>query len=633
MPALSGEPWRGLAKVQLRDALGLGRYWTLSVTDVDPVTATGDQASWDFEGDSVAVTLRVEWGLDSGTTIGAPDTINVQTRIPGSATSYGATVWSFNPSGDSGSATRTLHFDTDPLDEVLGSVANRRHGLLELWLQVIDNPGGSTNDYTLDSRGNATVGPPLTTTYSWGRGYIRQRATLSTHSISNVSLGGAEPTPVWQALDQIHVRVATTTPPLNLSPGFGTIRLRRPQAQGGAAERDATASAITESTPNYEKSMTDSTAGTPLDNVVGVGMFVGSEAKDLEVVTPSGTFDSDVLIAFATSGHPAGWSIIDERTARYVGRITVDPRVTFISHLLQLDDSTYGTPPMSKNVSPAVRRDVQFGFLSERASAARSGGIGGITWTSKLWDTGELSGTEASPVASRSATSGVVGGEDGWAATLLGWDEDKPGGSWTKKAIITAPGAAIGMEIDNSTTLTLLVKDSRIHLNIAAGDPTTPGTHWRPGSQLTIGARLFKEYAPVSADASTGKCAILRFDPATGRIQYLQSVSPAVWSYLVNDSNVSTFAMSASPGDADLHLKTFTASQTSDFDTRDLFILASLDKDGVSYDAFSTNEAVDVNFPHSGAAAGSIPEAAILFGDAGHQHTGGTDGRAIGDRS
>jgi hypothetical protein len=636
MPALTAEPWAGLAKVQLvTSATGVGRYWTVSVTDVNPVTASGDQASWDFSGDAVAVTLRAEWGMDPGSVIGAPDTINVTVRIP-TGLAVGST-WSFAPVGDTGSATRTLHFDTDPLDQALGAAATRRYGMLELHLQVIDDPGGTTSDYTLDSRGTAAIGPPALTTYSWARGYIRQAATASAIAASNVSLGGAEPAS-WAHPDSIFIRGTTSASPFeNVGATSSTVRIRRPQGQGGAVEReDSTAGGALSGTA-WDISLTDN-GGTPLNNKVGSGMFVGSEAKDvdMEFTATGATFDGIQKFVWAST-QPAGFSRIDERTLRYVGRMAnVDPRINFTGyHLLQLDDPAYGTPPMSKNVSPAQRTDTEFGFVSTRARNVRSEGLNGLVWATKMWDANEFSGSEVAPVVDHSATSATMGGEAGWANELTVWSETRPGGLWQKKVVITSPANAVGLEQDNTATTTLIAHDSRIVLHVAAGDPATPGTHWTPGRQLTIGTRLFREFSPVSVDTGTGLCAVLRFNATTGRLQHLASVSPAMWTDIANDTPVTTFPMSASPGDADIYLKTFAGADTADFDTSDLFILAQLKREGASYQGFDTLDALGSFWRHDQAAAiASIAESSILFdGTGGHDHTGGTTGRAIGDRS
>lgn len=629
MPALAGEPWRGLAKVSLATtATGLGRHWTVSVDDVVPASATGDQATWDFEGDTVAVTLRAEWSADVGTVTSAATTLNIQVRQPGGALATGST-WTIAAPGDTGSQTRTLHFDLDPLNQVLDVAGNRRWGMLELYLQVIVDPGGTTNDFTGDSRGTVTIQPALTT-FSWARGYIRQKVTLSSLAISNVSLGGAEPAS-WAYPDPIHTRWVTTTPPYE-SGGSGNVSIRRPQAQGGAAERSDTTGTITSAT--IDESFTGVDSSGPLDNAVGIGITLASEAKDIELTLPTSDFGGDNRYAWATSGQPAGFSVPSAQTLRYVGRLTVDPRITF-THLFQLNDPIYGTPPLSKNVSPATRLSTDFGFIGERATNARSEGLNGVTWTRKLWDDAELSGNESSPTVTGSTTSANAGGQAGWSGSLMSWSSQIPGGTWQKKVVITSPGNATTLEAGATTTHTLISTDPRIVLNMAAGDPTTPGTHWRPGQPLTIGLRLFLEFTPVACDASTGLVSILRFNAATGRLQYLASLSPSVWTDITNGVAITSYSMAPSPGDADIQIRTFSGAETADFTTTDVFIIGQLKRGGAPYQAFFELDVVGSFFRHDIAAtAGSILESAILFdGTSGHSHVGGTTGVAIGDRS
>jgi hypothetical protein len=614
-------------------ATGLGRYWTLSITDVNPITANADQADWDFEGDSVAVTLRVEWAADVGNAIGAPDTINVRVKHPNGGADVGS-LWTFTPAGDSGSATRTLHFDTDPLDQSLAAAANRRFGMLELYLQVIDDPGGGTNDYTLDSRGTASVGPPALTTYSWARGLIRQKATVSSLSVSDASLGGAEPV-AWFYNYAVYTRAILATGPYE-SAGTISALIRRPQAQGGAQERLDTLSSLGAGAVTMDFAFDDTTTSTSGDGRVGGGMFVGNESKDIDVSFPSAQIDGIERYAWATS-QPAGFTVVDEHTIRYVGRLVdVDPRINFGgNHLFQIDDSVFGTPPMSKNVTPAQRLGSQFGFLASRATRSDGiSGLNGITWSTKLWDDSGIY-SEANPAVNQSNTSATQGGESGWDGSLVTWEDDKPGGTWSKKVVITAPSLAVGLELDNTATLTLIATDPRIVLNLAAGDPTTPGTHWRPGSQLTIGLRLFNEFTPVTSDAGTGLVGILRFNAATGRLQHLASVSPSVWTDIANGTPITTYAMTPSPGDSHIQIKTFTGAETADFATNDVFIIGQLKHDGAPYQGFGITEVVSTFFRHDiAAAAASIAESSILFdGTNGHDHTGGTTGKAIGDRS
>lgn len=649
MPALSGDPWRGLTKVQVVDnTTGNGRYVTISVEDVNPVTASGDLATWDYESPTVAVTIRCEWG---GGGVGAPGAINsiqIQTFVAGASTETGST-WTVTPVGDSGVETRTLHFDLDPLNQSLDVAANRRFGMIEIVATMIRNSGSGATHYNLNSRGVAAVGPPALTTHSWARGYFRQRAVVSSEIISNVALGGAEP-PSWAYPDQVFMRFELASPGYNSPTSVGVIgRIKRTVANGGALEREASTNLSSTIPSQVNVSLTQTNTG--LLARIGNGMFIGSEAKDMEVELPNPTFGGDIMYAWATTGHDASWAYVSESVVRAASRMTVDPRITFESHLFQIDDPVYGTPPMSKNVSPAIREDAEFGFLSERAVNSRGEGLNGVIWTSKLWDENEVSGNAASPTRSRSVTGATQGGESGWADGFLSWDSTRPTGGWIKRLIIAGPAIAIGLETSNETTLTLTGHDPAVILYVAEGDPTRPGTHWCPGQQLTIGARFFRNYTPSAMESGSASVGVLRFNPATGQLQSLVSVSPAVWATVETGTPISTFAMIASPGDSDLAIKTFTPTQTSDFDTRDLYILATAMHNLASYRGFTTTHAMGPHSKHDIQSLtqsdlddhiaqtislahpnGALVEARITFDlVSGHHHVG-TDSKAIGDR-
>lgn len=184
MPALAGEPWRGLAKVRLADALGSDT----AVVGLSAQLRTSDEQDRDeWEGEpGQQLTLRALWVRSGSPGWDSPTAFLVEARVPDGARV--GTAW--GPPLVSGTvATRTFHFDDGPLDEILGAL---RAGTLELYVRM-ERTSAVTWGY-VDSRGGVGAnGVPVGATHSWGRGYVRARSRLSSFAISNVALGGAEP--------------------------------------------------------------------------------------------------------------------------------------------------------------------------------------------------------------------------------------------------------------------------------------------------------------------------------------------------------------------------------------------------------------------------------------------------------
>lgn len=192
MPALAGEPWRGLAKVQMIDAVaGLyGRNYTLSIDDVDPNSAAGNLPTWEktYEQRATSFTLRLEWSSFGAVPVnlGPAEAFTVTMNLPSAGGAVGSS-WAGAISGNSGVVTRTFHFDSDPLNEVLGVLTA---GMLEPVLSVQKDSAPTWG--AANSRG-AGSNIPAGTTHNWARGKLARRLRLDSYVPSNVSLGGAEP--------------------------------------------------------------------------------------------------------------------------------------------------------------------------------------------------------------------------------------------------------------------------------------------------------------------------------------------------------------------------------------------------------------------------------------------------------
>lgn len=434
MAAFAGEPWRGLTKIQLDDGLGRRNY-TASIVDVTPDIATGDQASWEGS-PGTSVTLRFEWDTIGNPTFGIADTATIAIRIPADGANIGAT-WSPAIGGaNNGVVEQTFHFDDNPLD---GSIGTARAGMIEIFVQVqrVANIAWGP----VDSRGGGT--PPAATTHNWARGYLRAPVTLSTFSISNVSLGSSEPSP-FGFPDSIFTR--GTLDAIWYRAGALALAAR----QSGSDKRTDTGVSQTGITRDYTW---DTTATT----ITGKGrvnnsFIVGSTLTDIRFTLPNTNFGGDNEYVWANSGHASGF-VVSGQNLDTVNKITVDPRITF-SQIMQLNDSAFATPPASGD-DGTQRLTNDLGFLAARAVNSRSEGINSLAWTEKLWDNGELVGSEASPVASRSTTSATKGGQTGWSDAFLIWDETLPTGIWKQKEIITTTDAT-GLELSNSRSLTLI---------------------------------------------------------------------------------------------------------------------------------------------------------------------------------
>ena len=247
----------------------------------------------------------------------------------------------------------------------------------------------------------------------------------------------------------------------------------------------------------------------------------------------------------------------------------VDPRISFMQEL-QVNDSTFGTPPSIKNIASGARQVSELGFLAARATDANGVGINGLVWTEKLWDAGNLVGSEASPVHSRSTTSQTQDGEAGWSDAFLTWADSLPGGNWTQKEIITSPSGSMGLEHNNTRTLSLLAKNPNFVVVPASGLNTSDLDHFRPGTPYIGGGTLidFVNRLFPSVDVSPSPYAIIgRFNLALARVEVLNDVSgtPTWQSASATVGSWTKWTLTQSPGDSNAWIVTFTGTQTANW--------------------------------------------------------------------
>lgn len=466
MAALAGEPWRGAAASEVAITAAPAnndRAWVSF--DVNAAMPSGDQATWESTA-GASLTLRFRW-QSNGTGSGqqAPTFATVRAMLPGGAQIGTDWVVAFPAAGTE--VTRTFHFDDDPMNAALGAI---RSGTVELYL-VWGSTGGVA-PWTADSRGVTTGTILPTNTVNHARGYARASVRFTTHSISNVAIGGAEPAS-FAAADPIHISVAG---PAALYRAIATTAsLRRPG--NGVAERSGSSASTTSS--QKDTSWTSTAAG--LAAVIGVGMEPSTsgarttEAKDLRIDLPATDFGGDNEYVLAATGHQAGWTRDSDLSLRYPARILVDPRVYPTSGDLTDWDADRGAlfhtqaagveffdPPSAGDIQTGQRVFPDLAFIGVRLINARGEGLNGLTTTLKMWDSAGVANTESTPAETISRVtetrrSGAPNTtpEAGWLPQeQTGVNRDKLpltfdlvlGGTHRVKSVVTAPSALVGIE-------------------------------------------------------------------------------------------------------------------------------------------------------------------------------------------
>lgn len=312
MPAISGSPWRGLTKIALDGGAGNRRAYTVSVTDVVPDSATGNQATWTGTPNS-SLLLRLEWDSTGIPLFNTADTATINVRLPSDATNIGDT-WTPTISGASGSATRTFHFDDNPLNESAGTA---RAGMVEVFLQV--SRGAAVAWGPVDSRGGGT--PPAATTLNWANGYYRATSILSAFAVSNASLGGTEPAS-FAFPDTTFTRAT-----LNAI-WFRSLAITHKHRQSAADVRTQDGSATTSVTREFTWSAALNGSG----NAGRINSDYAAAGVDVRFVLPSNVFGgttSDVEYAWNATGHATGFTVNDDSTITNTSRFTADPAISF----------------------------------------------------------------------------------------------------------------------------------------------------------------------------------------------------------------------------------------------------------------------------------------------------------------
>lgn len=249
----------------------------------------------------------------------------------------------------------------------------------------------------------------------------------------------------------------------------------------------------------------------------------------------------------------------------FAGAYTSDPRLPVV-HVLQLDNSTYSTPPLSNpTISPLGNRAAtQIGFLAARITDANGVGINGLTADLQFWDNTNLV-YPFGRVASAGAATVTKGGQTGWtdvagAPEFYAWSDGLPGGAWFSQWNITTPAAA-GLEVGQSRLLTLLAADTSFAMIVAAGPVTAEGDHQHPGDTMRVTTTLISHTARtrVAPDQNSVFVTLIRYSTANNRYEYL-AADGTTW---INWAGVNTvadqFAMSDA-GDGATFIKDFATT-------------------------------------------------------------------------
>lgn len=452
---------------------------------------------------------------------------------------------------------------------------------------VFQKSTGGVNDWTIYSEGTGLV-TPATFTNNGMPGYLNASTTVSSFTL---------PASLRAYPDTFSVGITLAHQPYRASE-VPTIDLIQNTTTRHTAAGSAWASAASSTSDTMDEAY-----DAALD---GVGV---------RFTLPRNSARSDPKFSFTSV--PANWRNSENGTTHVVessstgsalteDAFTVDPRLT-ASHLFQIDDDVFGTPPTSKNVTAKEMLTSQTGFMATRIVNARGEGQNGIT-VSQLMDP-VLPGTDVGPTSGVTATQG---GEAGWSPFLT-WGSSKPGGTWNKTSDVTAPAA-----IDGNTYLlgatdayTMLAVNPNFRVIVAGGVATggQTGDHWHPGETMQVAGTLanfgtMDLLTSLNTAGKEPKCVIARFRD-NGQVETLRAdtygsgltahvVTAATWVTLPDDSDPTTMgnlislfnaeSILGSAADGRVWLVQIASSVTATFDTHDLVVIARFyDSSGTPY--------------------------------------------------
>jgi len=439
---------------------------------------------------------------------------------------------------------------------------------------------GGLNPYSVDSDGGGT--PPTGTMHHWAQGYA-----VATTTVTDIT--GPSGTKGYNSTGTVSFTLQHR--PWHLDQARPTYVSR----QAAAAADGGTAGQTLVSTTDYSSGGVHTSANFTFNNryratSAGVGV-------DITFATDSTRNNDPMLVVSAA---PSGYTATSTGvTNTAYTTMTADPRITF-TNLHQINDSAYGTPPTSKEQG-TIRLSTDLSFLSARVTDVEGNGINGISWSAKLWDEDGLISSEASPAASRSTTSETKGGQAGWASTFLVWNHDKPTGNWIKKATITAPSTAIGLESNNQTTYALAALNPSIVV-MAGGGPTDKSRHFVAGEtafQVGLSALNVQTGHRESIDTDAGGAmayvALFRLQDSginAGLGEFLNE--SLIWTPLPTGAvvDITFHRLAESRPGSKVYIKTWTPSQTAGWGDYDIFVVAKAQVGSTPYGNYMQVEAV-----------------------------------------
>lgn len=518
-----------IAKLVITDGVSNFRQWTATAAVQD--TAAGS---------SVVVTLD---RLPGGVAPPLPaDTLEVSMRIDNSATEI-VLLFSASEAATTFPNALTFYLTNNGL---VGGAA--RCGTVRIRLRAAKTTGLAAQNYDVNSDTGGT--PPSGFSVSTpDQGWIRGTTTAIT-TTSNVSSGGTKPAKYGFTYTVFYrtAFAAAAYQAYAVSTTLGVIATSAPSAAG----------------PNWDGNF----------GVCDNRFPVSSSAQVTAITLPNAVLGTGSSFTTITSTNDTG---------------TYDPRITF-SQLLQLNASSFATPPSSTNNTAGQRLTSDLGFLAARAVDSNGVGINGLAWTEKLWDTGLLVSSEASPSKTRASISQTKGGQAGWSDAFLTWDSSLPGGAWTQKEIVTTANAT-GLELTNTRALTLLSANPNYRVIAKLGPATITADldHSHAGDPILATFAIFDTSTgfEVAPDTGTPFVAIVRYDPALERFEYADAAY--VWQPC-NPGPIYQHALISSIGDAKNFQRLFTAVNTSTWNALDLFCIAGCKVGGTPYAAGSMRE-------------------------------------------
>ena len=545
-----------ICTITFDNGLGSSRTWVATA-------ATQDTAN----GSSVVVTIT------QATTGGIPPAVT-DTWTLRYVNDAGSVIKSVTLNNSSSSQTDTFHFtDTG------NSGGSSRHGTVEIRMQVTKTTGGPTNTYDYESDGSPSTPPTTFTATQVDRGWIRG-TTTATHSISNISAGGSKSSPA-SFPDPLHVRVTTG------STAYNSVTYVAGLKEGATTKRTASTNSTTQ---NWDVAFTSTS--TTLGRV-NDGLTASSHT-----LTSFATIPNATLTAAAYTAH----------TTETTDTIQTDPRRT-VTHLFQIDDNTFGTPPMSKNRASGVRLTSEQAFLASRWTNARGEGTNLITWDVLLDPS--LPGTD---VTNTGVTGTTQGGEVGWSNSFMAWASSLPGGTWTKTVTPTAPSDATSTShIVSRTQDYVLVASNpsiRVIVNIHNNTSSAGGRHIIGGDEILVESYAIDTTTntKVEVDPGTVELNCTRHNFTTGYRDFLASDTDntsACWAPWTSSGALTVYGMTPNATDTRMHQKSFMA--TTGWGTSDIAFNVSMDISGSTYTGNETRELVSTYFKHDDSTGTSSP--------------------------